>query len=209
MMHLTVCYYHVTYEFESEFTLYSLPECREVLARSRCHICSLNDSNGIRTQNPQKPVAVTVASDMTPASSKRFLDIQANYRVQIHSETCARHENAAVAITGAIGGTSSELFQELGLETLKSIRWLRKICQFYKIIKEKSPADLFELIPENSTPYTTRFVQKSQIPFLKTKTNFFKKKFFSAVIMDWNKIDVNIHNLASCNAFKRFILKFT
>ena len=24
----TVCYYHVTYEFQSESTLYSLPECQ-------------------------------------------------------------------------------------------------------------------------------------------------------------------------------------
>ena len=26
--HLTVCYYHVTYEFQSESTLYGLPECQ-------------------------------------------------------------------------------------------------------------------------------------------------------------------------------------
>ena len=25
---MTVCYYHVTYEFQSESTLYSLPECQ-------------------------------------------------------------------------------------------------------------------------------------------------------------------------------------
>ena len=36
--------------------------------------------------------------------------------------------NAAIAITGAIRGTSSEkLFQELGFESLKSRRWLRKL----------------------------------------------------------------------------------
>ena len=27
-VHLTVCYYHITYEFQSESALYSLPECR-------------------------------------------------------------------------------------------------------------------------------------------------------------------------------------
>ena len=27
-VHLTVCYYHITYEFQSESTLYSLPECQ-------------------------------------------------------------------------------------------------------------------------------------------------------------------------------------
>ena len=25
---MTVCYYHVTYEFQSESTLYNLPECQ-------------------------------------------------------------------------------------------------------------------------------------------------------------------------------------
>ena len=44
--------------------------------------------------------------------------------------------NAAIAITGAIRGTSSEkLYQELGLESLRSRRWLRKLCLFYKIYK--------------------------------------------------------------------------
>ena len=28
IVHLTVCYYHVTYEFQSESSLYSLPECQ-------------------------------------------------------------------------------------------------------------------------------------------------------------------------------------
>ena len=42
--------------------------------------------------------------------------------------------NAALAITGAIQGTSREkLYKELGLETLKSRRWLKKLCCFYKI----------------------------------------------------------------------------
>ena len=73
--------------------------------------------------------------------------------------------NAAIAVTGTIRGTSSEnLFQGLGLETLKSRRWLRKLCLFYKLIKEKSPTYLFQLIPENNTSYSTRSVKKSQIP---------------------------------------------
>ena len=33
--------------------------------------------------------------------------------------------NTAIAITGAIRGTLSEVFQELGLETLKPRRWFR------------------------------------------------------------------------------------
>ena len=117
--------------------------------------------------------------------------------------------SAAIAITGGIRGTSSEkLFQELGLETLKSRSWLRKLCLFYKSIKEQSAAYLFQLIPENKIPYTTRNVQKSQIPFSKRKTNFFKNYFFVSVILEWNKLDVNIRNSASCNILKRVILTF-
>ena len=42
--------------------------------------------------------------------------------------------NAAIAITGAIRGTSSEkLFQELGLESSKSRRWLRKLRMFKNV----------------------------------------------------------------------------
>ena len=33
-----------------------------------------------------------------------------------------------------------KLFQQLGLEPLKSKRWLEKLCLLYKLIKEKSLA---------------------------------------------------------------------
>ena len=44
--------------------------------------------------------------------------------------------NAALAITGAIRGSSREkLYQELGLETVQQQRWYRKLWRFYKILK--------------------------------------------------------------------------
>ena len=56
---------------------------------------------------------------------------------------------ACLAITGAIRGTSREkIYQELGLESLQSRRWYRKLAMFYKIYKTKSPIYLFDLIPE-------------------------------------------------------------
>ena len=50
---------------------------------------------------------------------------------------CSKREsvqyNAALAITGAILGTSeTKLYVELGLESLKSRRWFRRLCYFYK-----------------------------------------------------------------------------
>ena len=51
MVHLIVCFYHVSYEFESESTLYSWMNVKELLARSRHHIWWLSDCNGTRTHN--------------------------------------------------------------------------------------------------------------------------------------------------------------
>ena len=46
--------------------------------------------------------------------------------------------NAALAITGAIRGTSkTKVYQELGLESLKSQWWFRRLCYFYKIKNKK------------------------------------------------------------------------
>ena len=48
---VTVCYYRVTCEFESESTLYSLLECQRAPCPNQGHIWSLSDSNGVRTHN--------------------------------------------------------------------------------------------------------------------------------------------------------------
>ena len=51
IVHLSVCYYHVMYECQSESILYSLPECQEALYSNMCHIWSLSDINEIQTHN--------------------------------------------------------------------------------------------------------------------------------------------------------------
>ena len=87
--------------------------------------------------------------------------------------------NAAIAITGAIRGTSSEkLFQELGLESLKSRGWLRKLCLFYKTFHKKSSSYLFQLISPKNNVYATRSSQSKKISSFKTRHNFFKDSFF-------------------------------
>ena len=48
---MIVCYYHVTYAFESESTLYTCLNVKEVLPWNRRYIWSLSDKNGIRTHN--------------------------------------------------------------------------------------------------------------------------------------------------------------
>ena len=48
---LTVCSYHVTCTFQSESTLYSCLNAKELLAQNRCDIWSLRDSSRIRNHN--------------------------------------------------------------------------------------------------------------------------------------------------------------
>ena len=48
---MNVSYYHVTYELQSESTLYSCLNVKELLARSRRHIWTLSESNGIWFHN--------------------------------------------------------------------------------------------------------------------------------------------------------------
>ena len=48
--------------------------------------------------------------------------------------------NAALAITGAIKGTSQhKIYKELGLESLKFRRWFKQLCIFYKIKTTQIP----------------------------------------------------------------------
>ena len=87
--------------------------------------------------------------------------------------------NAAIAITGAVRSTSSEkFFQELGLESLKSRRWLRKSCFFFM---ENLARISFGLIPPNNNVYATRSSQSNKIPSFNNRRSFFKGSFFPAV----------------------------
>ena len=69
---------------------------KEHLPQSSCHIWSLIDSNETGTHN-QLVFKLSLnhldmaPSDMARGSRLEFLDIQANYIVWIHSETCTWH----------------------------------------------------------------------------------------------------------------------
>ena len=70
------------------------------------------------------------------------------------------------------------------------------------------PAYIFQLIPESNTPILREVFKKVKFFFSIQKTNFSKNSFFTAVIMEWEKIDINIRNSALCNVFQKIILKF-
>ena len=68
--------------------------------------------------------------------------------------------NAASAITGAIKGRSQlKIYNELGIESSKFRRWLRRLCVFYKIKITQISKYLYELLPTESHTYYTHNIE--------------------------------------------------
>ena len=115
--------------------------------------------------------------------------------------------NVALAIAGAIKGTPKEkLYNELGLEYLKDRRWMPRLCLFHKIYNLKSPKYLYNLIPSVNRFYDTRI--NTNVPSFECRTEYFKNSFFSNVITEWNKLDINIRSMTPYTAFKNALLRF-
>ena len=114
--------------------------------------------------------------------------------------------NAALAITGAIKGTSRVgLYQELGIESLSSRRQIRRLSTFYKLSNSMSPSYLYSLIPKANDYLRTR--SHANIPYYFCRTLAFKNSFFPNAIEEWNKLDMNIRTSESYEVFKKSILK--
>ena len=110
-----------------------------------------------------------------------------------------------LVITGAIKGISREkLYQELGLESLKDRRWLRRISCLYKIILTKLPPYLYELIPplQRSHRYPGCFQA------FRCRTTFFQNSFLPFTITEWNNLDSDGKNFDSHAIFRKKLLTF-
>ena len=97
--------------------------------------------------------------------------------------------NAALTITGAVKGISqAKLYKELGLESLKLRRKLRRLCTFYKIKITGLSSSLFSLIPSRVHSYQTRTMDN--VTKYQCKTEAFKSFFFPCTITEWNSLDL-------------------
>ena len=113
---------------------------------------------------------------------------------------------AALAITGAIQGTSRDkIYQELGLESLKSRRWYKRLTCMFKIMRNEAPDYLISLIPNSKPTIKTR---NGHIPMYHCRTECFKNSFFPSTLTDWFKLDRSIRNSESISVFKNKLLSF-
>ena len=74
--HLTACSSHVTYAFQSESTLYSCLNVKELLARSRHEIWSLSDCNWTQTQNPCQSLATWLSVHLRTNCFRDWVQLQ-------------------------------------------------------------------------------------------------------------------------------------
>ena len=113
---------------------------------------------------------------------------------------------AALAITGAIQGTSREkIYQELGLESLKNRRWFKRLCCMFKIVNKEAPKYLINLIPNSHQTIATR---NRNIRAFYCRTDCFKYSFFPSTLKDWFNLNDSIRNSESIAIFKNRLLSF-
>ena len=113
---------------------------------------------------------------------------------------------AYLTIAAAIQGTSREcLYNELGLESVSSRRWCRKLCALYKLLSTQCPKYLFDIIPSSESFYGTRKKQRS---FFNCRTDCFKYSFFPNSLSEWSQLGPEIQNSKSIVVFKNKLLSF-
>ena len=115
--------------------------------------------------------------------------------------------NAALAITGAIKGSSRErLYHELGLESLSDRRWYRRLVYFFNIVSRNSPNYLYLLLPAKQRSYDP--IRSNLFRNFTSHTNFFLNSFFPYCTIEWNKLGPNLRNSTSISMFKKGLLAF-
>ena len=83
---------------------------------------------------PRAPLIAIYKSFIRPHLDYGDILYDQTFNNSFHERLESIQYNAALAITGAIRGSSREkLYQELGFESLQQRRWYRKLCLFYNI----------------------------------------------------------------------------
>lgn len=102
-------------------------------------------------------------------------------------------------MTGTINGWSTEkLYQDLGIEYLRSRPWLRRLWLFHKTMP----------FPQNHLPiYLISVRNASTITPFKVRHDFFKKYCFPTVISKSKKLDLEIYHSASLEIFNKYLLR--
>ena len=113
--------------------------------------------------------------------------------------------NAALAITGAIKGSSCEnLYQALRLEYLYRRRWARRLYLLCNFFSTGQPCYIYDLLP----PMISSRWDVNSLNLVFCKYEYFKISFIPKVIYEWNKLDPDIRSSASYSLYRNTLLTF-
>ena len=114
---------------------------------------------------------------------------------------------AALTITQAYRNTSHKsLLKELGLDTLSQRRAKSKLILFYKMRIGLTPEYLQALIPAGEpVRYNTRGTGYIKLP--KITKNYFLKSFLPSSVKMWNKLSLDIRQIADLDEYRKAISK--
>ena len=90
-----------------------------------------------------------------------------------------QYNNTAVAVTGAIKGSSREkLYQELGLVYIYQRRWARRLCLLYKAFSTGQTSYIYDLLPSMRSSHQ----HVNSFNTVSCKSEYFKNSFILNVI---------------------------
>ena len=114
---------------------------------------------------------------------------------------------AALAVSGTWRRNNTDkLFEELGWESLAHARWYRRLCLFYKIMNNGTPAYTRRYLPTfKQNPYDLR--RPSIFAEERTNTNRYSNSFYTCCIKAWNNLDPTIGNLPDISQFTATVNK--
>ena len=114
---------------------------------------------------------------------------------------------AARIVSGAWKGSSMEkLYNILGWESMQNRRTMRKLDLLHQTLNNKFPNYLYNILEVQMFRPDSRYSNRLMLRNITTKTTKYKKSFFPATILDWNKLDFEIKTSKSKNIFKKKVL---
>ena len=113
---------------------------------------------------------------------------------------------ATLAITWAIQGTSCEnIYQELGLDSVKSRTWFKHLSCMFKVKKEEAPNCLIKLTPKSKQTIRTR---DNHITSCNCRTDCSKHTIIPFTLNNWFIPENNIRNSEWISIFYGTLFSF-
>ena len=107
---------------------------------------------------------------------------------------------AAREVSGATVATKlSDLYNEVGWDSLSARRKRSKLILFYKIVHGMTPMYLQELLPNRSQPFMR---EASNFRSFKARTCIFNDSFMPSATRLWNNLNRNVKELPTLAQFK-------